>query len=186
MKRIAILSILILASIITYAQTDISALEGISPEEIISIMGTPDGRAYGETEANPTDFERLSYVDTEAGFNYKYRTVSSFQTSSDRYSILSNIVPGGIHVGGRLSDLKEIEFRRTEYGRNDDNNELRPYDRPYGTDIQDCTVNYIIFSEEFRYIKLCVDEKSDRILAWGYFKCQDVPYMPYDFSIKMW
>ena len=83
--------------------------------------------------------------------------------------MLSDVVPGGIKVGRKLSDLKKIDFVNTRYGRGKQENALRLVDNSSEVKV------YQIFGEEFQSIYLYI--KNGVVTSFQYFTSEaDIEY----------
>ena len=104
-----------------------------------------------------------------------------FETDSSLFSVASQLISGGIHVGQSISSLMSIDFVHSSYGRNKSGNGLMSIDYPYM--ILDKAANYILFREEYEYIVISVEDGI--VTAWSYCTKEDTPYPEYDYSVTL-
>lgn len=182
MKRLVLLIPFLCLSFFMFGQTDIKSLEGKTTKQIIKVMGNPTEQDSNQTESN---LDILTYSNSRIGYNTKSKKIEFFETTSNKYSVLSGDVSGGIRVGMSLSNLKKTKYAKSVYGRNKSKNELRKLsndEQPY--DILGYDSNYVIYSDEYHTIYLYIN--NDKVVGWLYHTRLNVPYRPYDFSIKIW
>lgn len=114
-----------------FAQIDVDRMQGLSPEVIMDFLGPT---ADCEKEWMDVDGEvilaqaTIKYNNTifiiEEGENKTF-SLSFFLSQSPEFSILSEIVPGGIRVGDQFNKFRDIDFINTEKGRGNPNNALK-------------------------------------------------------------
>ena len=157
MKRLAILIVgtVISASSLT-AQIDISRFNKVGEQAISAIINCPE-ETWGVTDI---DCEPKYGTESIYGYgpsgcviviNQYDKELEYFSTSSTNYYMLPDIVPGGIRVGMKLSDLEKIDFVNTRFGRGKQNNALRFLDNSHEGKV------YIVYGEEYQRIYLYIN-----------------------------
>ena len=176
MKRLAILIVgtLISASSLS-AQIDISRFNKVGEQAISAIINCPE-ETWGET-----DIECEPKYGTESMNGYGpsgcviiiahySKELKYFSTESTNYYMLPDIVPGGIRVGMKLSDLEKIDFVNTRYGRGKQGNALKLIQIT-----SDGEKEYGIFYEEYQDITLY--EKNGIIISFVFSTSEaDIEY----------
>ncbi len=186
MKRI-VLIITLLFSITTFAQKpqidtvlamDITWFEGKTPEQIIARFGTP--KEMDLTASNyPVDYT-LIYEDFivqlfESPEGSRCGHLDCFSTSSPNFSVLSDIFPGGIHVGGKISDLRDFDFAaHAQTNRGNAKHNLTSTNQKCG--YGEYPEHYTIYSEDSKSILL--DAENGVIMSWVIFYNDIAEYKP--------
>lgn len=157
MKRTILLTIsIIVFANAAIAQIDISQFNKIGEIAISELLNCPE-ETWGETGID--GYPKLG-SHTTSGYgpagcviiiNPYNKDLEYFSTGSGRFCVLSNIVPGGIKVGTKLSDLEKIDFVNTRYGRGKQGNALKYVQSTHGN-----KEVYGIFYEEYQSILLYV------------------------------
>jgi hypothetical protein len=186
MKRI-ILFFAMLLSITAFAQKpqidtvlamDITWFNGKTPEQIIARFGTP--KEMDLTASNyPADYT-LIYEDFivqlfESPEGSRCGHLDCFSTSSPYFSVLSDIFPGGIHVGGKISDLRDFDFAtyaNINRGNAKHNLTATNYKCGYG----EYPEHYTIYSEDSKSI--LIDAENGVIMSWVIFYNDIAEYKP--------
>ncbi|MBQ1856595.1 MAG: hypothetical protein II142_00255 [Bacteroidales bacterium] len=185
MKRI-ILFFAMLLSITTFAQQpklgtrpaiDIKWFEGKTPEQIISEYGTPP-------KMNLSGFYKSDYLAdfallyehfhiclNELSEGSRQGYVAYFATDSPDFVVLSDIYPGGIRVGGKISDLQAFNFAASAKShKGDRRNNLK--EDPLTCGFENYPESYSIYSLEYNWIG--IEAENGIIKAWGYFSKEDI------------
>ena len=182
MKRILILTAAFLTAVTAYAQRDIKTLEGKTGSQITRLTETPSSTDLGKTFSY---LDIYKYKDTEFAIDRDSKTLDSFETTSDKYCVLSNLISGGIKVGDSLSKLQGFNFAKSKYGRNKPSNGLKNVNTSeFRYPIFGNLANYVVYEDEYQTIFISV--KNGRITAWAYITKEDIPYSPYDTSNTLW
>ena len=131
----------------------------------------------------PITMYRRKGVRTTGGIEGSSKWVASwldwFDTESPKYCILSDVVPGGIKVGTKLSDLEKFNFSKTRYGRNKPGNELK-LDKGQPSDPSD--KRYTIYGLEYCRINLRI--KNGVVTGWQFLTAENDYEVNYDKSIS--
>lgn len=181
MKRtlLLIISIIVFANT-AIAQIDISRFNRVGEAAISALVNCPE-ETWGETGID--EYPMLG-TETMCGYgpsgcviviNPYDKGLRYFSTESANFCVLSNIVPGGIKVGTKLSDLEKIDFVNTRYGRGKQGNALKYVQSTHGN-----KEVYGIFYEEYQSILLYV---SNGIVSSFQFITSEAD-IEYDKSIK--
>lgn len=185
MKRILILLAFLIGSAVTAsAQTDIKKLDKVGETAILKVLGNPSEK----WELTDMDhYPRLGSA-TKDGYgpskceiviHPKSKELIFFDTESPKYCVLSDIVPGGIKVGTKMSTLKKYSFYKTKYGRNKPANELTL--DPETASFSEKT--YVIYGKEYKRIVLFV--KNDVVTGWQFYTAENDYEMRYDKSVDI-
>lgn len=181
-RRLFILTTLILVTCAAHAQRDIKTLEGKTSSQITKLTGTPSSTDLGKTFSYLDIYE---YKDTKFAIDRDSKTIDSFETTSNKYCILSDLISGGIKVGDCLSKLQGFDFARSKYGRNKSSNALKNVNTSeFRYPIFGNMANYVVNESEYETIFFSV--KNGKITAWAYITKEDSPYSPYDSSNTLW
>ena len=186
MKRIILLLALLL-SVTAFAQQpreatflamDITWFEGKTPEQIIARFGTP--KEMDLTASNyPVDYtlndEDFIVQLFESPEGSRCGHLDCFSTSSPYFSVLSNIFPGGIHVGGKISDLRDFDFAaHAQTNRGNAKHNLTSTNQKCG--YGEYPEHYTIYSEDSKSI--LIDAKNGVIKSWVIFYNDIAEYKP--------
>lgn len=173
-KNILVVMMTIVFTHVATAQTDIKRFNRVGEQAISAIINCPE-EVWGVT-----DIDCYPKYGTETRYGYgpsgcviiidPYdKELLYFSTDSANYYMLSDVVPGGIKVGRKLSDLKKIDFVNTRYGRGKQGNALRLVDNSSEVKV------YQIFGEEFQSIYLYI--KNGVVTSFQYFTSEaDIEY----------
>lgn len=185
MKRFLTLVALLIATAVTMsAQTDIKKLNKIGEAAILRALGNP------AEKWDVTDIDAYPCLGTVTMYGYgpsgcyliispKNKELLFFDTESPKYCILSDVVPGGIKVGTKLSDLEKFNFSKTRYGRNKPGNELK-LDKGQPSDPSD--KRYTIYGLEYCRINLRI--KNGVVTGWQFLTAENDYEVNYDKSIS--
>lgn len=183
MKRIITLVALLIATAVTMsAQTDIKKLNKIGEAAILRALGNP------AEKWDVTDIDAYPCLGTVTMYGYgpsgcyliispKNKELLFFDTESPKYCILSDVVPGGIKVGTKLSDLEKYDFAKTRYGRNKKTNNLM-----FAQDISATEKMYTIYGQEYQMIILYVSFGT--VTGWQFHTAENDYEVNYDKSIS--
>lgn len=184
MKRIVLL-LTLLFSITTFAQKpqidtvlamDITWFEGKTPEQIIARFGTPKEVDLSGARLHYTSDYYLFYEHFHIFLNRiseqtKECYVVGFDTDSQDFSVLSDIFPGGIRVGGKISDLRAFDFAASAKSHKGDiRNNLT--EDPLTCGFGNYPESYSIYSLEYNWIG--IEAENGIIKAWGLFTSQEI------------
>ena len=112
------------------------------------------------------------------GIGRKSHELIDFSTNSKKYCILSDVVPGGVKVGTKISDLQKYDFSNTRYGRNKPGNAIKAT----GENNVQNGKEYIIYGEEYQYISLYV--KNGIVILWQFITNEQEDYKFFDHSVS--
>lgn len=152
----------------SFAQTDIRTLYSKNAQSLISQFGKPevedhgyyydcaDGLIYNDTKMFLEEVERNGVVG---------RSLVGFVTKSNKYCFLSDIYPGGIKVGTKLSDLQKFNFVNCKYGKKISDNGLRQYSTSeHPRIVFDKKATHILFEKNYRFYYFTVE--NGVIVEW--------------------
>ena len=166
-----------------FAQIDIKKLDRIGETAILRALGNP------AEKWNYTDIDHYPCLGTATIDGYgpsgceivihpKDKELLFFDTESPKYCVLSDIVPGGIKVGSKLTVLQRYNFSKTKYGRNKTSNNLmlskQKMDDP-------AVKEYKIFGSEYKSITLYV--KNGIVTGWQFRAAESDFETNYDKSV---
>ena len=183
MKRIITLVALLIATAVTVsAQTDIKKLNKASKTTIVKLLGnTTEKWGYTDIDHYPcigsATKDGFGPSGCELHILPKTNELLYFDTESPKYCVLSDIVPGGIKVGTKLSDLEKYDFAKTRYGRNKKTNNLM-----FAQDISATEKMYTIYGQEYQMIILYVSFGT--VTGWQFLTAENDYEVNYDKSIS--
>jgi len=170
MKKIILFVISLAVCMSSYAQTDIRTLDGKTSQALIKQLGTPLEEDHNYQNYSCADYLRYQHYDISLEKTKKNgqegRTLDSFATNGSQFCFLSDIYPGGIKVGTKLSDLKKFDFINSKYGRGSSKNGLRQIqttEKQYRVFTK--KANYILFADNFRFYYFTVE--NGKITEWA-------------------
>ena len=168
MKKILFLAISLACCFVAAAQTDIRTLSEKDSQALIKQFGTPVLVDHGEYYmcADYLKYDHFEIALERVVRNGKEgRSVGAFQTDSNQFCFLSDIYPGGIKVGTKLSDLQRFDFVNCKYGGGNSANGLRKISTNEGGYLgMKKRANYIIFEKAFRFYYFTVE--NGQIVEW--------------------
>ena len=169
MKKVISVATLLFASLICFAQMDIATLDGKTPNQIISIIGAPNVvDTVGHTCSVTLIYgDCVVFLDEMSEDDGEYR-LCGFETDSPSYCILSDLVPGGIRVGDRMSKLQSLDFVNTKYGKGNTQNAFKSgrIETKLLTDAGKAyVVNYSLFGAERVVYLFCIEGETVRALS---------------------
>ena len=172
MKKI-LFSIIALALCVTaFAQTDVKSLNGKDPQAIIRLYGTPKDQDNGMfyTCSSVLFYDNYEFYLDKVGTSGNEKWVlCGFQTNSTKFCFLSDIYPGGIKVGTKLSDLQQFDFVGSKYGRNQSGNGLVSLANSkiaYRINIGGKHANYMLMGKNYRFYYFYVE--NGKIVSWAF------------------
>lgn len=164
MKRIALLFFMVaLYSFAAKAQIDIKLFNKVGPQVILTYIGntTEKWEDYSSEDGSLCFGYHTRYGFGPSGVSMSISSngyyLENFSTDSPKYCVLSDLIPGGIKVGDKLSNILAFDFVHTPYGRNKSANALKST----GYVSQEKGEEFLIFDQEYEYITLWV--KNDII-----------------------
>lgn len=184
-KFLTIFAALVLATATMSAQTDIKTLNKVGQTAILKALGNP-AEKWGVTDMDgyPCLGSHTRYGYGPSGcyliINPKTKELRYFDTESPKYCILSDVVPGGIKVGTKLSDLQKIDFSKTKYGRNNPKNGLMLADQQSSTTSDK---RYTIYGSEYKRISLRVS--FGVVTGWQLYTAPNFYEVNYDKSVDI-
>ena len=155
-KKILFFICILISTFSASAQIDISRFNKVGEPAISAILNCPN-EIWGETDIDgyPKLGSHNIYGYGPSGcviiIDPYSKELKYFSTESTNYYMLPDIVPGGIRVGMKLSDLEKIDFVNTRYGRGKNGNALKLIQID-----SDGEKEYGIFYEEYQDIILYV------------------------------
>ena len=162
----------------TVLAMDITWFNGKTPEQIIARFGTPKEMDL-TASSYPVDYT-LIYKDFivqlfESPEGSRRGHLDCFSTSSSYFSVLSDIFPGGIHVGGKISDLRDFDFAaHAQTNRGNAKHNLTSTNQKCG--YGEYPEHYTIYSEDSKSI--LIDAKNGVIKSWVIFYNDIAEYKP--------
>lgn len=169
MKKILSVAILFFTSLICFAQRDIATLEGKTPNQIISIIGTPKViDNVGHTCSVTLIYDDCVVFLDEIGEDGGEYSLCGFETNSPSYCILSDLVSGGIRVGDSISKLQSIDFVNSKYGKGNTQNAFKSglIETKLLTDAgKEYEVNYSLFGAERIVYLFCIEGDTIKALS---------------------
>ena len=163
------------------AQIDISRFNKVGEQEISAIINCPE-ETWGVTDIDcyPKFGDETKYGFGPSGcelvISPQSKELLYFSTNTSNYCVLSDIVPGGIKVGTKLSDLEDIDFVNSRYGRGKQGNSFR-FDQRNNVFGQ----RYVIFGEEYQSVVLYFKNG----LVTSFVFCTSEADIEYDKSISI-
>lgn len=177
MKRMTILLIFLACSLSAMAQQDIKLFHKAGPDAILRMLGDANLAWWDFSPNRVLGTKDERNCDPSICIDGKTFGLTGFFTEKAEYVILSDLVPGGIKVGDRISKYTSVNFARTKYGRGKPMNNCVLAERRNGTDY------YTIYGEEFKYFILGV--RNGKIVHLTLASCEDLPYPGYDFTNRL-
>lgn len=177
MKKVISVAALFLISLICFAQRDIKTLNYLSPEDVITLLGSPNDVDYtwmtidGESVLGDAclTYDKTSIV-INGGESYG---IDYFCTEDSLFCVLSDYISGGIKVGDSFDKLQAYDFVNSTYGRGKPENGLVLMD----------TNRYSVFFGEYQRLFFTVMDNI--IIKVEYSEAEDQPYPDYDFANKL-
>lgn len=159
MKNLIILSFILALSIPACSQSDISCLDGKSPEVLIARLGEPISRGAGDRDG-VLRYDRFDAVVENVVRDEKpVWTLTSFRTDSTAFRFLSDLYPEGIGVGARLGDLYRFDFVGSRPGRDLPGNAIRFVSAgESGYQVYSRKANYVLFEQNPRFYAFFVED----------------------------
>ena len=169
MKRIFFLLAAFVLTNPALAQIDIRSLSGKDFQTLVKQFGTPVEEDHGTNYmcADVLLYNHFTiYLDKVYKNGKEQRSLGAFVTDSDRFCFLSDVYPGGLKVGTKLSDLQRFDFVNCKYGKGLAANGLR---KASANEIQykvfKTTANYFLFKANYRYYYFTVED--GKIVEWA-------------------
>ena len=169
MKKILFFLITLSLCLPSLAQTDIRTLSSKDSKDLMSQFGKPLTEDHG---VNYACADALIYQDCEFYLEkvrrngVEGRSLGEFGTNSTKFCFLSDVYPGGIKVGTKLSDLQKFDFVNCKYGKKLSDNRLRELT---SSDIKFVSfkkkATHILFGKNFRFYYLTVE--NGVVVEWG-------------------
>ena len=173
MKKILLFAICIATCLPIFAQTDYTKVS-TNTQTLKNKYGTPVKESHNGQHYDCTDalvFEHFDiYVNQFHSNGTEKRVIDSFGTDSDEFCFLSDIYPGGIKVGTRLSDLMKFNFINSKYGKGLGDNGIRPLSSSEIYKVFKKAGTHILFEKNFRFYYFRVE--NGVIVEWA-TACKD-------------
>lgn len=144
-------------------------------------MGQPLSKELGDEDF--PEYDILSFRDTRLGIDRDTRGLVFFETTSNKYCVLSNLVSGGIKVGDNIARLHSVDFAASAYGRNKSCNGLKVVNT-YDYQIFGHDANYVVYDSELCSVLFAIE--NNVVVAWAFITKEDIPYTPYDNPAPIW
>ena len=164
-------------SLSAMAQQDIKVFHKAGPDAILQMLDDADLTWWDFSPNLVLGTKDERSCDPSLCIDGKTFGLTGFFTEKMEYVILSDLVPGGIKVGDRISKYTSVNFARTRYGRGKPDNNCVLAERRNGTDY------YTIYGEEFKYFILGV--RGGKIIHLTLATCEDLPYPGYDSTNRL-
>ena len=180
-KKLFFAILLFSISIRAFCQTDIKTYNNMTQEQVIAAIGEPD-----EIEEGMDCCNLLRYCEKKlvVVVNTMSHHLEGFTCASPDFCILSDYIPGGIRVGDPASKLENYDFASSRYGRNKKENGLTRLPGDQRSFCYDHNTNYIVYQKEFQTIEFAITDNL--VQGFVYYTADDTPYLPYDYSNKLW
>ena len=178
MKKIILLAFCIATCLSAFAQTDYSSLPA-NAQTLKNKYGPPvkefhNGQHYDCADA--LFFEHFDiFLDQVYPNGVQGRSISGFGTDSCEFCFLSDIYPGGIKVGTRLSDLMKFDFVNSKYGKGLGDNGIRSFSSSEIYKVFKKAGTHILFEKNYRFYYFRVE--NGVIVEWA-TACKDDAYDP--------